>query len=84
EEIVGYWTNITERKQAEERAAQARKQEFERGKMLGSSDRNIAVGAVLAALIVSSGMTITGLTVFVVSCILGFIVIWLVVKSGKY
>jgi len=29
-------------------------------------------------------MTITGLTVFVVSCILGFIVIWLVVKSGKY
>ena len=88
EEIVGYWTNITERKQAEERAAQARKQEFERGKMLGSSDRNIAVGAVLAALIVSSsflwGMTITGLTVFVVCCILGFIVIWLVVKSGKY
>ncbi len=88
EEIVGYWTNITERKQAEERAAQARKQEFERGKMLGSSDRNIAVGSVLAALIVSSsflwGTTITGLTVFVASCILGFIVIWLVVKSGKY
>ncbi len=88
EEIVGYWTNITERKQAEERAAQARKQEFERGKMLGSSDRNIAVGAVLAALIVSSsflwGMTITGLTVFVVCCILGFMLIWLVVKSGKY
>ena len=56
--------------------------------MLGSSDRNIAVGSVLAALIISSsflwGMTTTGLTVFVVSCILGFIVIWLVVKSGKY
>jgi len=87
-EIVGFWTNITDRKQAEARAAQARKQEFERSKMLGSSDRNIAVGSVLAALIISSsflgGMTITGLTVFVVSCILGFIVIWLVVKSGKY
>ena len=87
-EIVGFWTNITERKQAEARAAQARKQEFERGELLGSSDRNIAVGSVLAALIISSsflgGMTITGLTVFVVSCILGFIVIWLVVKSGKY
>jgi len=87
-EIVGFWTNITERKQAEARAAQARKQVFERGELLGSSDRNIAVGSVLAALIVSSsflwGMTITGLTVFVVSCILGFIVIWLVVKSGKY
>ncbi len=71
-----------------ERAAQARKQEFERGKMLGSSDRNIAVGAVLAALTVSSsflwGMTITGLTVFVVCCILGLMLIWLVVKSGKY
>ncbi len=87
-EIVGFWTNITERKLAGARAAQARKQESERSKMLGSSDRNIAVGSVLAALIISSsflgGMTITGLTVFVVSCILGFIVIWLVVKSGKY
>jgi len=29
-------------------------------------------------------MTITGLTVFVACSILGFIVIWLVVKSGKY
>ena len=87
-EIVGFWTNITERKQAEARAAQVRKQVFERGELLGSSDRNIAVGSVLAALIISSsflwGMTITGLTVFVVCCILGFIVIWLVVKSGKY
>jgi len=53
-EIVGFWTNITDRKQAEARAAQARKQEFERSKMLGSSDRNIAVGSVLAALIISS------------------------------
>src|SRR3984893_15212594 len=53
-EIVGFWTNITERKQAEERAAQARKQEFERGKLLQSSDRKIAVGLVIAALIVGS------------------------------
>jgi len=53
-EIVGFWTNITERKQAEARAAQVRKQVFERGELLGSSDRNIAVGSVLAALIVSS------------------------------
>jgi PAS domain S-box-containing protein len=74
-EIVGFWTNITERKQAEEQAAQARKQEFERGKLLQSSDRNIAVGLVIAALIVGSsvlffanggplmwGITIIGLT----------------------
>ena len=53
-EIVGFWTNITERKQAEERAAQARKQEIERGKLILSSDRNIAVGLVIAALIVGS------------------------------
>ncbi|MGB6177511.1 MAG: PAS domain-containing protein, partial [Methylocella sp.] len=97
-EIVGFWTNISERKQAEERAAQARKQEFERGKLLGSSDRNIAAGLVLAALIVGSsfmffedkgplmwGMTtIIGLTVFAVGCSLGLRLIWLVVKSGKY
>jgi PAS domain S-box-containing protein len=87
-EIVGFWTNITERKQAEERAAQARKQEVERGEQILSSDRNIAVGAVIAALIIGSsflwGMTIIGLTVFVVCCSLGFILIWLVVKSGKY
>src|SRR3984893_11730174 len=43
-EIVGFWTNITERKQAEERAVQARKQEFERNELIRSSDRNIAVG----------------------------------------
>jgi hypothetical protein len=87
-EIVGFWTNITERKQAEERAAQARKQEFERGDLIRSSDRNIAVGSVIAALIIGSsflwGMTTIGLTVFVVCCSLGFILIWLVVKSGKY
>jgi PAS domain S-box-containing protein len=96
-EIVGFWTNITERKQAEERVAQARKQEFERGKLLQSSDRNIAVGLVIAALIVGSsflffankgplmwGTTIIGLTPFAVGCSLGLILIWLVVKSGKY
>jgi PAS domain S-box-containing protein len=87
-EIVGFWTSITERKQAEERAAQARKQAFERGELIRSSDRNIAVGSVIAALIIGSsflwGMTIIGLTVFVVCCSLGFILIGLVVKSGKY
>ena len=87
-EIVGFWTNITERKQAEERAAQARKQEFERGELIRSSDRNIAVGSVIAALIIGSsffwGMTIIGLTVFVACCSLSLIWIWLVVKSGKY
>src|ERR1700738_2902268 len=54
QEIIGFWTNITERKQAEEQVAQARKQEFERGKLLRSSDRNIAVGLVIAALFVGS------------------------------
>ncbi len=96
-EIVGFWTNITERKQAEERVAQARKQEFERGELIRSSDRNIAVGLVIAALIIGSsfllfaakgplmwGTTIIGLTPFAVGCSLGLILIWLVVKSGKY
>ncbi len=87
-EIVGFWTNITERKQAEERASQARKQQFERGASLGTSDRNIALGLVIAALIIVSsflwGTTTIGLTVFAVCCSLGFILIWLVVKSGKY
>ena len=96
-EIVGFWTNITERKQAEERAAQAREQEAERGKLLGSSDRNIAVGLVIAALIVGSsflffankgplmwGTAIIGLTPFAVGCSLGLRLIWRVFKSGKY
>src|ERR1700724_811434 len=76
-EIGGFWTNITERMQAEEQAAQARKQEVERGKLLQSSDPNIAFGLVIAALIVGSsflffankgpltwGTTIIGLTPF--------------------
>jgi PAS domain S-box-containing protein len=95
-EIVGFWTNITERRQAEEQAARAREQEVERFELGRSSDRNIAVGLVIAALIVGSsfllfdkgplmwGMTIIGLTVFAVGCSLGLILIWLVVKSGKY
>ncbi|MGH6850507.1 MAG: PAS domain-containing protein, partial [Methylocella sp.] len=95
--IVGFWTDITERRQAEEQAARASEQEVERVKLGRSSDRNIAVGLVLAALIVGSsfllladkgpltpGMTIIGLTVFAVCCSLGLILIWLVVKSGKY
>ena len=87
-EIVGFWTNITERKQAEERAARARKQEFERGELIRSSDRNIAVGSVIAALILGSsfwwGMTAIGLSVFVACWSLGLMLIWLVIKSGRY
>jgi PAS domain S-box-containing protein len=96
-EIVGFWTNITERKHAEERAAQTREQDIESGELNLSSNRNIEVGLVIAALIVGSsflffaakgpltwGTTIIGLTVFAVGCSLGLILIWLVVKSGKY
>jgi PAS domain S-box-containing protein len=95
-EIVGFWTNITERKQAEEREVQAHDQEVQGFELVRSSDRNIAVGLVIAALIVGSSflffhkapltweMTVIGLTVFAVGCSLGLILIWLVVKSGKY
>jgi PAS domain S-box-containing protein len=96
-EIVGFWTNITERKQAEEQAARAREQDIESGELNLSSNRNIAVGLVIAALIVGSsfllfanhgpltwGMTIIGLTPFAVGCSLGLILIWRLVKSGKY
>ena len=64
---------------------------------LNRSSNRIAVGLVIAALIVGSsfllladkgpvmwGMTIIGLAVFAVGCSLGLILIWLVVKSGKY
>jgi type IV secretory pathway TrbD component len=81
-EIIGLRTNITERKQAEERAAQARKKEFQKDKLIVSSDRNVAVGTVIAILIFGSflwGITDIGLTIFVVSCNLGLILIWLVV-----
>jgi PAS domain S-box-containing protein len=96
-EIVGFWTNITERKQAEERAAQAREQDIESGELNLSSNRNIAVGLVIAALIVGSSFllfanhgpltwvtTIIGLTPFALGCSLGLILIWRLVKSGKY
>jgi PAS fold len=86
-EIVGFWTNITERKRAEEQAAQARKQEFERGELIRSSDRNIVLGTVIALLIIGSllgGVTVIWLTVFVVCYSLGLMLIWLIVKSGKY
>ena len=62
-----------------------------------SSDRTIAVGLVIAALIVGSsfllfanrgpltwGTTIIGLTPFAVGCSLGLILIWLIVKPSKY
>jgi PAS domain S-box-containing protein len=95
-EVVGFWTNITDRKQAEERAAQAREQEALRGELTRSSERNIAVGAAIATLIVGSSfflfnqhpltreMTIISLAVFATGCSLGLILIWRLVKSGKY
>jgi len=96
-EIVGFWTDISERKQAEEQAAQASEQDIESGELNRSSNRNIAIGLVIAALIVGSGFllfatrgpltwgtTIIGLTPFAVGCSLGLTLIWLLVKSGKY
>jgi adenylate cyclase len=96
-EIVGFWTDISERKQAVEQAAQASEQDIESGELNLSSNRNIAVGLVIAALIVGSsfllfankgpltwGTTIIGLTPFAVGCSLGLIFFWRVVKSGKY
>ncbi len=87
QQIIGFWSSITERKQAEEQAALALKQEFERDTLIGSSDRNIAIGTVLAILIIGSflwGITHIGLAIFVLSCSLGLLLIWLVAKSGKY
>jgi ubiquinone biosynthesis protein len=64
---------------------------------LNRSSNRIAVGLVIAALIVGSsfmllaekgpsmwGMTVIGLAVFAAGCSLGLMLIWLVVKSGKY
>src|SRR4029077_1048700 len=93
-EIVGFWTNITERKQAE---ARARGQAVDIGEdEMTRFNNRIAVRLVIAALIVGSsfllladkgplmwGMTIIALTVLSVGCSLGLILIWLVVKSGK-
>src|SRR6201993_5007477 len=82
-EIVGFWTNITERKQAEQRAAQARKQELERGELIRSSDRNIAFATSIAVLIIGSllwGINAVGLALFVACCSLGLLLILLVGK----
>ncbi|HUZ91787.1 MAG TPA: AarF/UbiB family protein [Methylocella sp.] len=64
---------------------------------LNRSSNRIAVGLVIAALIIGSsfmlvaekgslisGMTIIGLIAFAVGCSLGLMLIWFVVKSGKY
>lgn len=64
---------------------------------LNRSSNRIAVGLVIAALIIGSsfmllaekgpllwGMTAIGLAVFTVGCSLGFMLIWIVVKSGRY
>ncbi|MBO0733247.1 MAG: AarF/ABC1/UbiB kinase family protein [Methylocapsa sp.] len=66
------------------------------GELHRSSNR-IAVGLVIAALIIGAssmmlsekgplvwGMTAIGLAAFAVGCSLGLMLIWLVVKSGKY
>jgi PAS domain S-box-containing protein len=86
-QVIGFWSSITERKEAEQQAAQALKQELERGEFIRSSDRNIAIGTVLAILIIGPflwGITSVGLTIFVVSCSLGLMLIWRLAKSGKY
>jgi PAS domain S-box-containing protein len=86
-QIIGFWSSITERKEAEQQAAQALKQELERGEFIRSSDRNIAIGTVLAILIVGPflwGITNIGLTIFVASCSFGLMLIWRLAKSGKY
>jgi len=86
-QIIGFWSSIAERKEAEEQAAQALKQEFERGEFIRSSDRNIATGTVLAILIIGPflwGITNIGLAIFVLSCCLGLMLIWRLAKSGKY
>ena len=96
-EIVGFWTNITEHKQAEEQAARASRQEVATGEdELTRFNNRIAVRVLLAALIVGSGflilnarlpqmwgVPIIGLAVFALSCSLGLIVIALMVKSDK-
>ena len=54
-EIVGFWTNITERKQAEERAAQASRLDIGEEELTRLNNR-IAVRVVIGALIVGSGL----------------------------
>ncbi|HTV32003.1 MAG TPA: PAS domain-containing protein [Methylocella sp.] len=95
-EIVGFWTDITERKLSEARAAKAREEEAQRGELSRSSDRNIVLAAVIGVLIVGSGFllfnhgarvwetAVMGLGVFAASYGLGLILVWRVVKSGTY
>lgn len=95
-EIVGFWTDITERKLAEARATKAREEEAVRGELSRSSDRNVVLAAVIGVLIVGSGFllfdhgarawetAVMGLGVFAASYGLGLVLIWRVVKSGTY
>src|SRR3984893_5279695 len=87
-EIVGFWTNITERRQAEGQAARASGQEVAIAEdELTRSNNRIAVRRVIAALIVGSsflllngpvmwGVTIIGLAVFALGCSLGLTLFW--------
>ncbi|HET6374799.1 MAG TPA: hypothetical protein VFF88_02015, partial [Methylocella sp.] len=64
------------------------KQELERGELIRSSDRNIAASTAIAVLIFISvflwGASSIGLALFVAGGGLGLLLIWLVVRSGKY
>src|SRR5664279_4619131 len=96
-EIVGFWTNITERKQVEEQAARASGREVAIGEDdLTRLNNRIALRVVIGALIVSPGflllankgplmwgMTIIGLSVFALGSILGLIVVSLMLNSNK-
>ena len=94
-EIVGFWTNITERKQAEERAAQASRLDIGEEELTRLNNR-IAVRVVIGALIVGSGLLllreearlmwgvpIIGLTFLALGCSLGLILFLLMVKSDE-
>jgi hypothetical protein len=93
-EIVGFWTNITERKQAEEQAVQASRPEVEIGEdELPRSNNHNAARLVIASLIIGSsfvllaargplmwGVSIVGLTAFACSLVSTFI--WLLAPNG--
>ena len=96
-EIVGFWTNITENKQAEEQAAQASGQVVASGEdELTRFNNRIAVRVVIAAMIGGSGLLlldekrllmwgepVIGLTVFALSCSLGLILILLAINADN-
>src|SRR6516162_9697647 len=54
-EIVGYWTNVTERKQAEEGAAQASTLDIGEDELTRLNNR-IAIHVVIGSLIIGSGL----------------------------